>query len=306
MPTIAANGIQIGYDVHGAGPPMVLLHGATSAGRADFAAQVPLFAKGFRLYLPDARGHATTRWDVADGFRGEWLVDDLAAFVDALGLGTFHLLGFSMGALTALGYAVRHPERLRTLVAVGITPEREPRASVARRLMDPDRILRADPSWAAELSRRHDPVQGVGAWQQLLRAIVADVAVQPVLGPAQLRRIGAPTLVVAGDRDPFVPVDRAWGLMRQLPDARLLVAPDCGHEVMVRRPALFNEACAGFYRSTATIARERAEAGTAEPARRPAASRSSARAELEEATPSHPEDGGAVVSDTAWLDEAAR
>ena len=49
-------------------------------------------------------------------------------------------------------------------------------------------------------------------------------------------------MVAVGDHDPFVPVDHAWGLMRQLPDARLFVAPGCGHEVMVRRPALFNEA----------------------------------------------------------------
>ena len=78
MPTIAANGLEIGYDVHGAGPPLVMLHGAGSAGREDWAAQVPAFARGFHLYLPDARGHATTRYDVRDGFSYAMLVDDLA------------------------------------------------------------------------------------------------------------------------------------------------------------------------------------------------------------------------------------
>ena len=68
------------------------------------------------------------------------------------------------------------------------------------------------------------------------------MAVQALLGPRELRRIELPALVAVGDHDPFVPVDHAWGLMRQLPDARLFVAPGCGHEVMVRRPALFNEA----------------------------------------------------------------
>jgi pimeloyl-ACP methyl ester carboxylesterase len=93
----------------------------------------------------------------------------------------------------------------------------------------------------------------------LLPAIAADVATQPLLTPRELRRIEAPTLVVAGDRDPFVPVDHAWGLKRQLPDARLLIVPDCGHEVAIRRPGLFNEALAGFYRSTEPVARERAD-----------------------------------------------
>lgn len=267
MPHIAANGLDIGYEVAGSGPPLVMLHGATSSGPDDFAHQLPLYGQAFRCYLPDARGHATTRWDAADGFRYEWLVEDLAAFADALHLDTFHLLGFSMGAATALGFAVRYPERLRTLVLVGISPQREPRASVARRLFDPERILRHDPAWAAALSRRHDPVQGEGAWQRLLPAVARDVGASEPHGPAELRRIDAPSLVVAGDRDPFVPVDHAWGLRRQLPNARLFIAPECGHEVMLCKPALFNEALAGFYRSTEAVATRRAEAGSEAPAR---------------------------------------
>jgi len=256
--TVLANGLDIAYDVHGAGPPVVLLHGATSAGREDFAAQIPLLARAFLVHVPDARGHAGTRWDAADGFRYDWLVEDLEGFVDAIGLTTFHLVGFSMGAMTALQFAARHPERLRTLALVGITTQREPRASTARRLMDPARVDREDPAWAAELGRRHDPVQGEGAWRRLLPAIAADVAAQPLLAPRDLRRIELPALVVCGDRDPFVPVDHAWGISRLLPDGRLLVAPDCGHVVTVRRAGLFNEALAGFYRSTEATARARA------------------------------------------------
>jgi pimeloyl-ACP methyl ester carboxylesterase len=259
MPSLTANGIDIFYDTMGAGPPLVILHGASSSGREDFAAQIPSLSKGFRLYLPDARGHGRTRWDVAEGFSQVRLVDDLEAFVDALGLSTFHLMGFSMGAMTAMRFATRHAARLRTLVLVGITPEREPRSTVARRTMDPERIERDDPRWAADLSARHDPVQGVGAWQRLLPAIAAEISVQPVLTPKDLHAIRVPTMVACGDHDPFVPVDHAWGLARQIPKARLFVAPDSAHEVMSRQPALFNTALAGFYRSTESEARVRAE-----------------------------------------------
>ena len=287
MPTLSANGLEIGYEVHGAGPPMVMLHGATSSGREDWAAQVPLFGRAFRLYLPDARGHATTRWDASDGWSSEWLVEDLAAFIDGLGLETVHLVGFSMGAHTALTFATRHPDRLRTLVLGGISTQREPRTSVARRLMDPARIDREDPAWAAELSRRHDPVQGPGAWRRLLPALAADVASQPLLGPRDLRLVELPALVAVGDRDQFAPVDHAWGLQRQLPDARLLVIPDCPHEVMVRRPGLFNEACASFYRSTEAEVRRRAGRRIAR------AAASSAHAATPAGSP----------TDAAWLDE---
>lgn len=252
MPTISANGLEIAYEVVGSGPPLVLLHGASTSSRATFAAQIPALAETFELYLPDARGHGGTRWDAGDGFRAEWLVDDLEAFVDAIGLLSFHLAGYSMGAMTALGFAVRSPERLRTLVVVGITTEREPRASVGKRLMDPDRITRDDPTWAAEMTRTLDPVQGPGAWQRLLPAIAADVGTQPLLTPAELRSITPPTLVACGDRDPLVPVGQAWQLARQVRDGRLFVAPDSGHDVLTRRPALALETLRGFYRSTAT------------------------------------------------------
>ncbi len=258
MPTIQANGLDIAYEVHGAGPPLLLLHGATSLGREDFAAQIPLLSKAFRCFVPDARGHGMTRWDVTQGFRYDWLVDDLAAFVAALGLETFHAIGFSMGAMTALMLATRQPERFRTMTVVGLTTEREPRTSVGRRLMDPARVDRDDPAWAALLGRRHDAGQGAGAWRHLLPAIAADIASQPLLTPRDLRRIDAPSLVVCGDRDPFVPIEHAAGLRRHLADGRLFVAPDCGHEVMSRKPGLFNEAVMGFFRSTETTARERA------------------------------------------------
>jgi pimeloyl-ACP methyl ester carboxylesterase len=300
MPLLHANGLDIAYAVEGAGPPLVLAHGASSSGAADFAAQLPALARAFRCYVPDARGHAGTRWDAAAGFRYEWLVQDLAAFVDALGLETFHLLGFSMGAATALGFAARAPERLRTLVLVGLSPERQPRASVARRLFDPDRIERHDPAWAAELAARHDPVQGPGAWRRLLPAVARDVADQELHGPAELVRIDCPVLLAVGDRDPFVPVDQAWRLKRQLPDARLFVAPGCGHEVLLRKPALATEALAGFYRSTEAAARRRAEAlGGVNPptaANAPATPFSSARADA----------AGSLEPDTDWLKEAAR
>ena len=258
MPTLHVNGLDVAYSAEGAGPPVVMLHGASSSAREDWSAQLPSFRKAFRVYLPDARGHGGTRWDVAQGFSTELLVADLAAFVDALGLTTFHLVGFSLGAMTALTYATRHPDRLRTLLIAGIDTEREPRTSVARHLMDPDRIARDEPAWAAQLDRRHGPVQGTGAWRDLMRAIASDVATQPLLSPAELRDIRVPTLLAYGDRDVFAPLPHVVALYRQLPDARLLVAPDCDHQVMVSRPGLFNDAAAAFYRETEAVARARA------------------------------------------------
>jgi pimeloyl-ACP methyl ester carboxylesterase len=255
---VAANGLSVAFDAVGSGPPLVMLHGASSSGREDFAAQLPRFGTAFRCYLPDARGHGGTRWDPAGGLRYGDMVVDLDAFADACNLGTFHLLGFSMGAATALLYAMRRPERLRTLVVVGTSPEPEPRTHVIRHLADVARIEGQNPAWAVALERRHDPVQGPGAWRRLMRAIIAMVEHQPPVSPADLRRADVPALVVVGDRDPFVPVPQAWQLARQLPDARLAVIPLADHEAMARQPGIFNEACAAFWRSTEAVAAARA------------------------------------------------
>ena len=220
----------------------------------------PSSRRAFLVHLPDARGHGRTRWDAAEGFRYDWLVDDLVAFVDGLGIDSFHVLGFSMGAMTALQFGARYPERLRTMVVVGITTLREPRASVGRHLMDPARILEREPGV------RRDALAPARRRPGARRLAAAPARRSPRTSPRsrscrrrELHAIDCPAMVVCGDRDPFVPPEHAAGLARQLPHGRLFVAPDCGHEVTARRPGLFNEAIGGFYRSTEAEATARAE-----------------------------------------------
>jgi pimeloyl-ACP methyl ester carboxylesterase len=92
--------------------------------------------------------------------------------------------------------------------------------------------------------------------------VVADIAEQQLLSPAELRRIAAPTLVAAGDRDPFVPVDQAQALARQVGDGRLLVLPGVGHDSLTQRPALLHAALTDFYRSPEPTDRGRAAEAT--------------------------------------------
>ena len=176
------------------------------------------------------------------------LVDDLRGFADALGLDRFHVAGLSMGAATALAFATEDPDRLRSVILASAAVEREPRASVARRLMDPVAAERDDPGWVAALARRHDPTQGDGAWRRLLSAIRDEIVAAEPLPPERLRQARVPILLAYGDRDPWVPLEQAVWLRRQLPDARLLVAPGSGHVVIVEQASLFNQATLSFLR----------------------------------------------------------
>lgn len=252
MPIVTANGLDIHVTIEGEGPPLLLLHGATSSALEDWSAQRPSFRQHFTIHLVDARGHARTLTHGPDpmaGWSRDALVEDLGALADALGLERFHVAGFSMGAMTALAFATRHPERLLSAILAGISPERDPRSRVAARLMDPERIEREEPAWAAQLDRRHTPAQGPGGWKRLLRTIASDTATQDLLTPGQLRAARVPALVVVGDRDVFVPVDQAWRLHRQLPDSRLFVVPGSGHVVTVTQPSLLTQAAIAFWRS---------------------------------------------------------
>ena len=97
MPMVEANGLQVAYEADGDGPPLIVLHEAGSTGAVSLGPAVDGLSSRFRVFRADARGHGATRWDAADGFTTADLVADVIAFADALGVGTFHLLGFSMG-----------------------------------------------------------------------------------------------------------------------------------------------------------------------------------------------------------------
>jgi pimeloyl-ACP methyl ester carboxylesterase len=248
MPTIGANGLDIHLEIEGQGPPLFLLHGATSASPIDWSVEMPVLARRFRVHMPDARGHGGTRWSDPEGISVDTLVDDVVALGDVLGLGTFHLAGFSLGAVTALRAASRFRGRFASLVLAGVDTEPEPRASVARALFDPQRIERDEPAWAIDLEQRHGPVQGPGAWRRLCVALAREVGSEPHLGPADLRAIAVPTLVLSGDRDPFTSASHQVNLYRQLPDARLLIVPGTGHLVL-RSAGIVTTAIGEFYAS---------------------------------------------------------
>jgi pimeloyl-ACP methyl ester carboxylesterase len=247
VPEVKANGLVVHFEEEGDGPPLVLLHGGTSVGPRDWGAQRPLLRQHFRLLMPDARAHGGTRWDPAAGWQRAALVDDLAAFLDALELPRVRLMGLSMGGATALALASRYPERVEAMVLVAVANEPEPVRGVARHQLDLDRIEREDPAFAAEMARLHDPVQGDGAWRRLLVSLARDATLGTGLTPIELLRVRLPVLLAYGDGDAWVPLEQAVRLRRQLPQARLLVIPG-GHVVPAERPSIFNPAALAFLR----------------------------------------------------------
>ena len=114
---IEANGLRVYYEVYGEGEPLLLIHGGTATSQS-WASHLPTFAKHFRVFTPDSRGHGRT-----DNPTGELsyhlMADDVAALVGALGLQSPLVLGYSDGGQIALELGMCYPRLARALVLGG-------------------------------------------------------------------------------------------------------------------------------------------------------------------------------------------
>src|SRR5581483_3214713 len=111
----SVNGLEMYYEIHGTGQPLVLLHGAFSAIGTSFGALLPELAKTRQVIAFDLQAHGRTA-DIDRPLSLEQMADDTAAALAQLGIGQADIFGYSMGAAVALHIAIRHPSVVRKLV----------------------------------------------------------------------------------------------------------------------------------------------------------------------------------------------
>ena len=225
--------ISLHYIERGAGEPLILLHGNGESGDC-FSAQLDRFSKDRRVIAPDTRGHGGSPRGSAP-FTIRQFAEDLRAFMDELGLPMADLLGFSDGGNIALIFALRYPERVGRLILNGANlDERGVRPSVQLPIRLGYRI--------ASRGARRDPKAKRNA--ELLGLMVND----PNIPPAELGRIRAPTLVIAGTRD-MIRRSHTRLIADSIPGARLVLLPG-NHFIAYRRPEAFNRAVEEFLAET--------------------------------------------------------
>ncbi len=110
------NGINMYYETHGAGRPLVLLHGGLMSGDT-FGPVLPLLAERHQVIVPDLQGHGRTA-DIDRPIDVRLMADDIAALIDHLGLAKPDVVGYSLGGGVALATAAKYPAKVRRLVAV--------------------------------------------------------------------------------------------------------------------------------------------------------------------------------------------
>jgi pimeloyl-ACP methyl ester carboxylesterase len=230
------DGLHIYYEIHGSGEPFVLLHGAYMSARTA-APLAQLFAANRQVIVIELQGHGRTN-DTNRPFSYEAMADDVAAVLDEIGISQADVFGYSMGGAAALQFAIRHPEKVRKLIAAS--------AAVSDRGYHQE-LKDLLPHMSAEmfagspiLTDYEELSPHPDKFPALVEKLVAlDMA--PFDWPhEQLAAIPAPTLLLFGDADVVTPehqveMFRAMGggvhgdMLPALPKVQLAVLPGTTH-----------------------------------------------------------------------------
>jgi len=248
MSYIETNGLSLYYEEHGAGEPLVLLHGGL-ASTETFAAVAPAFAADRRVVLVDLQGHGRTA-DVDRPFSVESMADDVAGLIEHLG-GSADVLGYSLGGEVALRLAIQHPEKVRNLVLVSITFKRNgnhPEVLEAMDQMTPELAEMLKPSPVYELYARIAPRPEDFATMVAKTSALLKVDYD---WTAEVAELALRTLLVYADADSVRPAhiaefygllggglrDAGWDGSDQ-PSNQLAVLPGASHYNLLASPLL--------------------------------------------------------------------
>jgi 3-oxoadipate enol-lactonase len=268
VPLLLTEDTSIDYDVHGEGPPLILINGL-GFGRWAWFKQIPAFSRHFRTITFDVRGERNLPNGVAD------LTADVVALLEHLGVRKTHVLGTSLGGFVAQELALERPDLVDRLVLVCTSygrggPENMspwalkdmigwPSLSIAGAVQRGLETATSD-AYRAERPEEFEQIvrwrladsPSLSAYYQQLRAVARfDVS-------RDLGNITSPTLVIHGAEDCYVPPANAAALAEAIPEAKLRVLNDAGHLVFIERFADVNREVVTFLKLLQTRKRRAA------------------------------------------------
>lgn len=246
------NGMEMYYEVTGTGEPIVVLHGAYMNIPA-MGAIIPRLAETHTVYALELQGHGRTN-DIERPVTYPDLADDVAAFMDSVGLERADVLGYSMGAAAGLQLAVRHPEKVDQLVAISVAYNLEglqPEFHAMLPSMTPD-MFAGTPMEDAWKQYAPDP-EGFRPFVERMIALEHE----PMDWEADVRALRTPVLMIGGDADVttlehMVAMFRLLGggamgdMGNPLPASRLAILPATSHTAIIDQVDLLDGFIAPF------------------------------------------------------------
>jgi len=262
VPKVKANGITIHYESQGSGEPLILIP-YLAADNACYAFQVADYAKHFTCIALDPRGAGET--DKPEGaYSTHALADDVAAFMQAIGVEKAHVSGLSMGGAIGLWLASKHPECVKTLSLHSCWPKSDPFLKVvvsgwqtiARALGSVQEMIvqgifpfcftpelyAAKPEYIDQLAGfvRSRPAQPVDAFLRQADAVIAHDAV------GQLGKITAPTQITFGQHDMVTSTRFVEPFRSGVKNSELVIFEMCAHAPIYENVKKFNDETLGF------------------------------------------------------------
>jgi pimeloyl-ACP methyl ester carboxylesterase len=257
MPKVKANQITMNYDQQGTGEPIVLIP-YLAADYACYAFQVAEYAKHFTCISVDLRG--TGESDKPEGtYSSELFADDVAAFMQALGIDKAHVTGLSLGAATGMWLAAKHPDKVKSLSLHSSWPKTDPFLKtivegwqvMAKGLGSvPEMVIMgifpwcftpelyaAKPDYIQSLADfvRGRPAQPLDAFIRESNAVIAHDA------EAQLSKIKAPTQITFGKYDMVTSTRFADRMKNNIRGSELVVFEGCSHAPIYEKVDEFNQ-----------------------------------------------------------------
>jgi pimeloyl-ACP methyl ester carboxylesterase len=230
--------VPISFDVQGSGAPLILLHGL-SGSRQWWVRNVPAMANDHRTYCVDLPGFGDSRalrWRSMDS-----AAERLVAWMADQDLERATIAGHSMGGAIAALVAATRPEKVDLLILANASI-RPPGAPFAPRAADVPRSLLTHANDLTALAARDflrcDPASLLLATTDVIRTDWSSL----------LGRITAPTLVIWGEHDVITPITLGHAIAVSIPDARLAIVPDAGHNPMWEQADAFNAEVLRFLR----------------------------------------------------------
>jgi pimeloyl-ACP methyl ester carboxylesterase len=249
-------GAKLYTETLGHGPPIVFLHGGMQFFDNAFALQRDVFAADHTVIGIDQRSHGHSPdgdWSLT--YQG--MADDTAAVLKQMKLGPVDIVGHSDGGNVALLLARDHPELVRRMVISGANIRSEVSAEELERrhhwsaeALAPKLKALSDsmpPDFRTEYERVTP--EAAGHWMVLVQKSYFLWMTPVVIPAADLKKVLAPTLVMAGDHD-FTSIEETVEIYRGLARGQLIIAPGTGHGTLNQRPKLMNLAIREFFDST--------------------------------------------------------
>jgi len=241
---VNVNGMKMYYEVSGRGSPLIVLHGSYM-NIPEMGAIIPKLARTHRVYALEFQGHGRTT-DIDRPLTYQNLADDVAAFMNAVGLQKADIFGYSMGAIAGLQLAIRHPAQVNKLVFAGGAYDFEGwqpefRAMIPKQTVD----MMLQTPFAKEYPKLAANPKG---FPELVRKVIA-LQNQPMAWESDVKALKVPVLIIGGDADGatlehYVQMFRLLGgggmgdMGKPLPASRLAIMPATAHTAIITQTDL--------------------------------------------------------------------